>query len=321
VWSEHDVAASFESEAPVHRGSLEGALARFKPDVVHSHWLHIADQLRLQLKAEGLPLTVRGHGFEFTTEVVKRLDRDKTVRGIYLFPHYADLCKSSSGKIRSTPIGFDPDFYHPCKAKDRRLVVRTAAGLPTKNFQAFFETAALCPDHHFVLAICHVYLKEDYVDEVIKMNERMGNPVEIRVDLQHEEMSELMRRAGIYLHTADPKEPFGMPISISEAMATGSYLIGLNHPPSASYIGEAGKLYRTPEEAAKLIRATESWSDLDWEQAHTRSVDRAYQNFVNINVYRPLVEHWQALLRNSTRIEVAKIVGLAAALETFMRAL
>src|SRR5207248_1776978 len=39
VWSEEDVAAPFESEVPVHRGSLTEAIARFKPDVDHTHWL------------------------------------------------------------------------------------------------------------------------------------------------------------------------------------------------------------------------------------------------------------------------------------------
>jgi glycosyltransferase involved in cell wall biosynthesis len=306
VWSEHDVAAAFESEVPVHRGSLEEVIARFKPHVVHSHWLHIAEKLRHQLKGERLPLTVRGHGFEFSTEVIAKLDKDKWVQGIYVFPHYADRCKSSSGKVHATPIGFDPELYHPSKEKDRRFVMRTAAGLPTKDLKTFFKTAKLCPNHHFMLVICHAYLKEDYVDEVFRMNESLGNPAEIKVDLQHEEVSELMGRAGIYLHTADPNEPFGMPISISEAMATGSYIIGRRLPPSAAYIGEAGQLYDTPEEAALLIRETEKWTDQEWEEAFVRSVDRAYQCFVNVNVYRPLVEHWLTLPHNSDKHQLTK---------------
>jgi glycosyltransferase involved in cell wall biosynthesis len=301
VWSEHDVAAAFESEVPVHRGSLEEVIARFKPHAVHSHWLHIAEQLRHRLKAERLPLTVRGHGFEFSAGTVAKLEKDKSVQGIYIFPHYAERCKSSSGKVHAMPIGFDPELYPPGKEKDRRFVMRTAAGLPTKDLKTFFKTAKLCPNHHFMLVVCHAYLKESYLDEIFRMNESLGNPAEIRVDLQHEEVAELMGRAGIYLHTADPNEPFGMPISISEAMATGSYLIGRRLPPSASYIAQAGQLYDTPEEAAYLIRETEKWTDQEWEEAYVRSVDRAYQCFVNVNVYRPLVDQWLALRHDSGR--------------------
>lgn len=296
VWSEEDVAAPFESEVPVHRGSLTEAIVRFKPDVVHTHWLHMVEKFSQQVKRAGLPLTVRGHGFEFTTEIVAKLDKETIVRGIYLFPHHAERCRSSSGKVRAMQVAFDSDLYYPCEEKDRRTVMRTGCALPTKDYETFFRTAQLCPDHHFLLVVCHGLLVEEYLNEVIRESKKFGDLVEIKVDVQHEEMSELMRRAGIYLHTTDPNEPFGMPISISEAMATGSYIIGRQLPASASYIGEAGKLYRTPEEAAELIRETRQWADGEWRQAYVCSVDRAYRNFAHTKVVGPMVEHWRGLM-------------------------
>ncbi|MCI0663393.1 MAG: glycosyltransferase family 2 protein, partial [Acidobacteria bacterium] len=49
VWSEADVAAPFESEVPVHRGSLSDVIAGFKPDLIHTHWLHMADKFSSDL--------------------------------------------------------------------------------------------------------------------------------------------------------------------------------------------------------------------------------------------------------------------------------
>ncbi len=43
VWSEEAVAAAFESEVPVHRGKLSEVIARARPDLVHTHWLDMAD--------------------------------------------------------------------------------------------------------------------------------------------------------------------------------------------------------------------------------------------------------------------------------------
>jgi hypothetical protein len=185
----------------------------------------MAEKFGQQLNKAKLPLTVRGHGFEFSTEIVSKLDKNKTVRGIYIFPHFAALCRSSSGKLRPMQVAFDPELYYPCEEKDRRLVMRSGCALPTKDYETFFKIARLCPDHRFLLALCRAYLKEDYLDEVIKMNHEFGDPVEIMVDVQHEEMSQLMRSAGIYLHTANPKEPFGMPISIAAISSDAKFLL------------------------------------------------------------------------------------------------
>jgi len=66
VWSEEDVSAPFSSDVPVHRGTLRDALALVKPDLVHAHWLDMAEKYSADVQAAGLPLTVRGHGFEFS---------------------------------------------------------------------------------------------------------------------------------------------------------------------------------------------------------------------------------------------------------------
>jgi glycosyltransferase involved in cell wall biosynthesis len=294
VWSEENVAAPFESEVPVHRGNLSDVIAQFKPDLVHTHWIDMGIKYGPLLKDSGLPLTVRGHGFEFSTELTAKLDSDPAVKGIYLFPHFAAQC--DSGKVKSLAAVFNPELYFPKKEKDRRLVVRTGTALPTKDLITFFKTAQLCLTHRFVLAVAQAYKAEAYLDEVIAMNQSLGNPVEILINVQHEELSEIMRNAGIYMHTAGVDQPFGMPISICESMATGCYVLARKFPASAAYLGNAGDLYETAEGAALYIQKTLQWSDDDWTKAAIRSIDQAYKNHVNVRTLRPMVDDWHRIV-------------------------
>ena len=295
IWSEENVAAPFVSEVTVHRGSLGDAIARVKPDVVHSHWLNIAEKYSGEVAAAGLALTVRGHGFEFSPTLVARLDENPTVRAAYIFPHLATECAGVSKKIKPLPVTFNPELYSPGHNKDRRMVLRVGCALPTKDYLTFMQVAQLCPDHRFVLVVCRAYKLEDYLNEIIAMRDRLGAQVELLSDLQHEEVAKLMSRAGIYVHTNGANSSFGMPVSIAEAMATGSYIIGRRCPGALAYIQNAGQFYETAEEAAALVRQTEHWSDEQWRQAYVRSIDHAYSNFISTEVLAQMVADWRQI--------------------------
>jgi glycosyltransferase involved in cell wall biosynthesis len=295
VWSEEKVAAPFISEVPVHNGNLRDAIAQVKPDLIHTHWLDMAEKYSDSVRAAGLPLTVRGHGFEFSPGLVNKLDQNPTVQAAYVFPHLAAQCTGVSPKIRPLPTTFNPELYSPNPNKDRQMVLRAGCALPTKDYLTFMQVARLCPNQRFVLVLCHAYLVENYLNEIIALREQLGAPVEILVDLQYEEVARLTKQAGIYLHTIRPDSTYGMPISISEAMATGSYVIGRRCLGALAYIQEAGRCYDTAEEAAALIRQTESWSDEQWRQAYLRSLERAYSSFVSTEVLKQLVADWYTI--------------------------
>lgn len=301
VWSEEDVAAPFVSEVPVHRGTLRDALARVKPDLVHSHWLDMAEKYSEDVRAAGLPLTVRGHGFEFSPALVARLDQNPTIKAAYVFPHFVGQCPGVSDKIKPMPATFDPEYYQPSLNKDRSIVLRTGCALPTKDYSTLMEVARLCPDHQFVLVLCTAYKLEEYIDEIIALKNRLDAPVEIHRDLQLEEVAPLMARAGIYLHTSGPA--FGMPVSISEAMATGSCIIARRCPGAVDYIQEAGYFYDTPEEAAALIDQTARWTDQQWRQCHRRSIERAYSSFASTEILQSIVADWRRITGKNSGAE------------------
>jgi glycosyltransferase involved in cell wall biosynthesis len=295
VWRSEPPAAAFDSEVPVLDGDLADVIADLKPHVVHVHWLDQALNFRDTVAASGVPLTVRGHGFEFAPERLAALDADPAVHGIYLFPHLVPRGLRPGSKIRSMVSAFEPDRYRPSARKDPRLVVRAGAAIPTKDLDGFIRIAARCPEHRFVLAVCRAVRLEGFVEELRRINAAHGDPVDLRVDLQHDEVAALLADAGIYLHTHGLTAPYGMPVSIAEAMATGAYVVARACPASADYVGDAGRCWSTEDEAVELIRETETWSDARWEAARLASVERAFARHADLRVLPPLLEQWVAI--------------------------
>lgn len=295
VWSEIiDTKSPYAADVPVHHGSLEETIARVRPDVVHVHWLNKGKDYREIVARAGLPMTVRGHSYEFATKSVKRLLRDPAVRSVYLFPHFAKQI-SGSPKIHPLTAAFNEDWFYPPASKDHRLVVRTGSGKPTKGLESFLEIASRCPDHRFVLALGLLPNLDDYVERVLAQNRQLGSPVEIRQNLSNEEAAALMREAGIYLHTYGDQEPFGMPVSIAEALATGAYTLVRDLPGASEYLGTAGALYRTTDDAVKLIQSTVSWSNDEWQSHQARAAESARQRFASERVLRHLLDDWLSI--------------------------
>ena len=306
VWSEIiDTKSPYASDVPVHHGSLEETIAKVRPDVVHVHWLNKGKDYREVIARAGLPMTVRGHSYEFATKSVKKLLSDPAVRSVYLFPHFAKQI-SGSPKIHPMTSAFNEDWFYPPEKKDRRLVLRMGAGKPTKGLESFLEIASRCPEHRFVLVLGLLPNMDDYVDRLLAENRRLGSPVEIRQNLSNEESAALVREAGIYLHTYGDDEPFGMPVSIAEALATGAFTLARELPGAAEYLGTAGTLYRTNDEAVRAIQGTLSWSDDEWQSQQARAATVAQQRFASELVLRPLLDDWRSLAGVHGHVQLPK---------------
>jgi len=299
VWSADDVAVPYPPCVPVHRGNLADAIAKFAPDLVHMHWLSFALDVAGVVAAAGLPLTVRGHGFEVAADTVERLLQQPGLARLILFPSQRESVPRHDARVAFAKSAFDTTLFAP-SPKNRRMVVRTATALASKDLGFFLEAAKQFPQHRFVLIACTAFMKEDYVGELATLKAQLDSPAELYFDLPREQTAQFVRDAGIYLHTAaGPASayhtPIGMPVSIAEAMATGAYLIARNVPALCAYLGQAGDTYDTLEQACALIRATEQWDETRWREAERRSIDQAYLEHADEIVLRPLYEKWVEL--------------------------
>lgn len=228
VWSQ----GSRQDLAPqcmVHRGTLSEAFAAVGPDLIHIHFLSAAKR-HLHEIPPGIPITVRGHSFDWNPSIARELGEHASVKRLYLFPHFV-TAMGGHPKAFALPIAYDSTVHFPAMSKNRKMVLRLAAGLPTKGLDDFLAVANRCLDFKFVLGVSRSGGGNEFLEQLLRLNRYVKDRVEIAVDLHPKMAADLNRRAGIYLNTHDPKgHPFGMPISIAEAMATGSYALTLDVP-------------------------------------------------------------------------------------------
>lgn len=295
VWSETDPGSPYKPACRVHRGTLHDAEQSFQPDIVHFYWLKMLSQ---HLHDVSCPrITVRAHSFEIEPEHGSLLQRDPRVRALFLFPDQAAQL-TSLDKIVTLPVAYDSQRF-PAElsaAKQRDLVVCSTAGLPKKALEVFFETAALRRDLRFVLAVATCTGHVEMISQCIEMNNRLGRPVDLRIDVPHAEVVPLLREAGSYLCTqrADKR---GMPIAIAEALASGCYLVVPRLPWLMGMIGNRGASYSSAAEAAVILGETQAWSREKWDQVASDASNYAHGRFSDETVLPQLLRTWEAILQ------------------------
>lgn len=293
VWSKGDPTTEGTCDVVVHRGALVDTIARVSPDIIHTHWTHTALKYKDAAKRMGLPLTARGH-WHFVPKQIARVERDDTIVRLYMFPHLAEKWGSSTTKILPMVGCFHHEWLAPKVEKNRKMIVRTAACKRPKDLATFIRIARKLPDYRSVLIVCSLGPSAHF-REIEQLNKDLGSPVELIHDISYQEVAAYLSEAGIYVHTYDPDVSFGMPVSIAEAMAAGCTIVARDVFGAADYVGDAGRLYRDEDEAVALIRATEGWSDEEWEKADRTSRDRAFKHFDDREILVPLLDTWKEL--------------------------
>jgi len=293
VWSPNCRHPKLKPACRVFRGKLSDAIADTRPHIVHCHYLPVAEAYHPSVPKK-IPITVRGHSFDWDPNALRRVAAIDAIRRVYLFPHFASQV-SSIEKVRTLPVAFSPRPQETLD-KDRKFVLRLAAGLPTKGLSDFFEVAErLADDFKFVLGISRAGGHEDYPDKLLEMSRKMGGLVDVRIDLLPDEAWGLYRKSSIYLDTSDPKgHPFGMPISIVEAWSQGMLVLARNDPAAIRFVGGEAYCYKNPAEAASLIAETASWTAPRWAAEATSARHRGMP-FVDKTVLPPLLEDWRIL--------------------------
>lgn len=297
VWREAKPATPHPTLVPIHEGPLPDVVRRVRPDVIHVHWLSSLTRYAPILAQLGTPVTARLHGFDTSPDACRAILDQPWMRAVYAFPHHLDLIGRSDPGLRAVPAAFDSTLFRPCASKDRRLVLRAGAALPSKDHAFFFELANRLPDYRFVLAAITCSLEENFAAAYRDLHQQMKSRCELMFDIQHEDLAPLIAQAGIYLHTVKPPgtehgTPIGMPISIAEAMATGAYILVRDLPELRDYVGDAGTTYRDAEDAAEIIAATAEWPEQKWKAAWTASVDRAFSVHADEIALRPMFDDW-----------------------------
>ena len=305
IWRRQKPHSPYHSDIKVHDEDLREVVNKIKPDLIHIHWLGIAKIILPFIDDLNITTTIRAHSFDTTKESIRFCSKRSSVKKIYCFPQHFDDFNDAKLKIQNTV--FDTKIIKPHKNKDKRLVVRGGAALPSKSLPFFIRLAKELPDFKFILAVVKCHDNDDYINELKKLASSISSPVEIRTNLTRESYTELVSKAGIFLHTVDKKlMNVGMPISISEAMATGCYIVASNNESMKRYIGESGKTYNDMNEAKKIIKDTQLWSDHEWDKTWKNSVERAFSKHADEIILRPMFFDWIDFATNKNQSSVIK---------------
>ncbi len=292
VWAQNVIVNDLRPQCPVHRGSIAEAVSRSNPDLIHIHYLVMAEARLSELPA-GIPITIRAHSFDWSPGLAGRLAGLPNIKKIYAFPHFARELQHP--KVVQLPVAYNSRLHLPNPLKRLRTVLRLAAALPTKGLSDFFRVARLVPDHRFTLCAARAGGGSSFPEELARMGR--DSSVTLRMDVPVEEAAALQASHSIYLDTSDTSgHRFGMPISIAEAMATGSTPLLRRSPAAEEFVGDAGIFYDSPEEAAGIVRRMDSWSSQDWAQAYLRSTLRS--KLFRDTVILPLIMNdWKEILK------------------------
>ena len=287
AWSKRPPGAAYPVSRKVYTGTLEEAERDFAPDLVHFHWLTLAESHVNEVKA---PITVRGHSFDFKAKRIQDLTNNEKIKALFLFPHQAKAIKSA--KVIPLNVGFDSTRYHLTPNKDRRQVVRCCAARPSKGLNSFIQIAKLCPDFVFNICVAEVHGDNKFVPQLMK--DTLDSGVIVRVNVQPPEMAALMCSSGISLHTLDLPQSVGMCISVAEGMGCGNYSLTNDVSPLKEMISGVGDTYKTNEQAAKLINDTKAWDDAKWDEVHKATESKALE-FADFNVFPTLISYWKSI--------------------------
>ena len=291
AWRETPGGSPGVAQVPVHTGTIIEALDEFRPDAVHAHWFSVAEKLAPEAALRGIPLTVRGHSYDLDTPRMAGLMPQPALRQAYFFPHVA-ACWPGQPGISAMPCCFDGTRFVPRLPKPAapRIVLRTAACLPTKDLELYFRVAARCPQFRFRLALARISFFPDLPRHFTDYNAALGNPVELCFDVEHAEIETMAAEASAYLHTTDPQRYIGMPVSVPEAMACGAVPLVLDHPVLRALAGPAGLAYSDEDAAVAHLQAMAQWDEATWFARAAACAEHAYAHHVDSVVLAPLGE-------------------------------
>ncbi|HEX4327971.1 MAG TPA: glycosyltransferase [Burkholderiales bacterium] len=273
---------------PVYSGSIEEALDDFRPQAAHAHWFNVAAQYEPLLAARGILLTARGHSFDLDAPRVAGLLRSPALARLFLFPQYAGHWPREP-KIAAMGSCFDPLRFglQTPKPAAPRVVLRTAACLPTKNMELFFRVAARCPQFRFRLALARIGAFPDLPRQFGELNASLGNPVDLLFDVPHAQISEMACEASVYLFTTDLTRQVGMPVSIPEAMACGAVSLVPDAPPLRA-LGGPGLAYANEDQAVARLHEMALWDAAQWTARAAACINHAFANYADSVVLAPL---------------------------------
>ena len=266
-----------KNHAPYERlsdlAAIREVIEEFRPDVLHSHWLHSVKILGQLSRQTGVPFTVRAHSFDSIwpepysavgrLPFLKAFGKPSHIRraldivnsdhclGVLTFP-FARARLEGAG-IRADklfdcfPVVNYPLFHNEAPNGDG--IMNVGACIPKKQMEDFLDLATAAPAMRFDL-----YALGYQVEQLREKAKTRNSPVYFNPPLELEEMPAVYKQHRWLVYTAAPGGNVGWPLSVAEAQASGVGVCMANiRSDLRDYVGAAGFFYNSLDEVLKII--------------------------------------------------------------------
>ncbi len=231
--------------------SLDAAVAEWEPDVIVMHWAGFAMSQLGELERHGLPFAVRTHGFDIDRRTVETLRAHPLCIGVWAYPTAA---QGFPGTF-PLPLLFTAVDRLPPPAVSRDLLLSVSAGLPKKDFDLLFDAFGRLADVERRIVIAGTEGHENISSDLLHRCQAFADPPLVQVNLPREDVFNLLARTALFVYVLMPEAPFGMPMSVAEAMAAGCSVALPDRPEAHSFAGPDGRYYTTADELIAHARA------------------------------------------------------------------
>jgi hypothetical protein len=281
-------------------GAILERVREFRPRVLHSHWLHSVALLHGLARKTGVPFTVRAHSFDVLApggagrvpsmllEECAPALADELCLGVLTFPFTRPLFEQvgvpADKVVDCFPVVALRRFHD--RSPNGDAVINTGACLPKKGLSDYLALARQLPGVEF-----HLWPIGYEREALLEENRRLGEPVAIHAEVEHDEMPAIYKRHRWLVYTAcRALGTVGWPLAVAEAQAAGVGVCMANlRPDLRDYAGPGAVLFDSLEELVDVVRGPvpDEVREAGFEQARLSDVER--------HVHR-LTERWRPVL-------------------------
>lgn len=241
-------------------------ICKFKPDIIHSHFLDTFDVCAKLSETLKIPFTIKSHSFDildnnfFTPKkYTSQINDNKYCCKIIVFHEFFEKLVSlgiNENKMLAMYPTINVKQFINLDIANGPHIMSGGALLPKKNIKGFILLSKKIKDRFPDKRISYYSVMENksYYDEIIHFNAKHGNPVNF-ITTQPENMPLEYKKHQWLIYTACPeKKTVGNPLMVAEAQASGVGVImyHLRHT-LKDYVTENGYLYNDDIEVLEII--------------------------------------------------------------------
>jgi hypothetical protein len=234
-------------------------LQEFKPDIVHGHYLHLGQLIHDLAAAVKAPFTIRAHSYDILAVLSKNLSSLTRIinidqcRGVLTFP-FTRAVLEEAGLHRDKLVDCYPvvNFkqFHDTSPNGKDIM-NMGAAMPKKKMEDYITLSTLVPERNF-----NLYAMGYQAQLLMEANKKMGGRINFISAIEPEDMLPQYKRHEWLVYTASNQhKSVGWPIAVAEAQAAGVGVCVQNvRPDIREFLGDAGFVFDTPQDAAEIIR-------------------------------------------------------------------